>query len=271
MVAIILAPFAHAQTPSKNAMPRFRASDVDAPPNNMPITISPIRLLADENFAPWSFKLEDGTLTGISVELARAACLEAGLTCSLVPLPHSQLLQRLNAGDGEMIVTGLKIDQHIIASAAATKPYFRSMARFLMLKGTELNDVDPRSLAGRRIGVVINTAHHVFLAKHYSRSALVIFESPAELFDALRLKQLDAAFGDAIAMSFWSTSANAQGCCVPLRGALLDEATFSGPLVFVARRDLSNLRDRIDDALDRLESKGASSDIFMRFLPAPIW
>jgi polar amino acid transport system substrate-binding protein len=254
-----------------NTWPRFRATDVDAPPITTAISVSPIRLLADQDFAPWSFTLDDGTLTGISVELARAACTEAGLTCNIVATPHDQLLQRLDKGEGEMIITGLKLTDSMLNTHNATKPYFRSIARFMMAKGTELKALDPRSLAGMRLGVVKNTAHHAFLLNHYSRSALIAYDSPAAFFAALKQKQIDVGFGDAMAMAFWSASPSALDCCETLGGAVLDVDTFSRPLVFLARQDLIVLRDRIDDALDSLENKGQTAALFLRFLPAPIW
>jgi polar amino acid transport system substrate-binding protein len=260
-----------AQDQNINAMPRFRLADVDAAPTTTAIPTSPINLLADENFAPWSFKLADGTLTGISVELARSACVELGLTCTVIPAPHDQLLARLGAREAEMIVTGLKISDQIIVSHNATKPYFRSMARFVKSKATTLPDLTPRDLAGQRIGVVKNTSHHLFLQTHYSRSALIAYDTAQALYDAMRQAQVDVAFGDAIAMGFWMASPQAQNCCDALGKALLDFATFSRPLVFLAHRDQATLRDRFDDALDNLESKGQTAEIFQRFLPLPIW
>ena len=42
-----------------------------------------VRLLAEPDFAPWSFALDDGTMSGISVDLALLACEEAGLACEV--------------------------------------------------------------------------------------------------------------------------------------------------------------------------------------------
>ena len=60
-------------------------------------------------------------------------------------------------------------------------------------------------------------------------------------------------------------------CCTGLGGAVLDPETFSRPLVYIFRKDKAAVRDRLDEALDQLEEKGATAEIFERYLPAPIW
>jgi hypothetical protein len=42
-------------------------------------------------------------------------------------------------------------------------------------------------------------------------------------------------------------------------------------LVFVARRDAKDIRQALDDALDQLESKNITAEIFARYLPLSVW
>ena len=251
-------------------IPRFRAIDADAP-HASKLPLPTVRLLAEPDFAPWSFTLEDGTLAGISVDLAKAACAEAGLTCEIVPTPFTGLLPGLQKGDGDMIATGLRLNSDLMANTALTRPYFRAMGRFMMRRGTQIAAADPRTLAGRRIGVVKGTAHEAFLKLHYPKSQLVPEERETVMYEALRTGALDVAFGDALRMSFWMNSDGARKCCVGLGGAVVDAETFSRPLVYVVRQDKAAVRDRLDEALDVLEENGSTASIFARYLPAPIW
>ncbi len=250
--------------------PRFRAIDADAP-HTSKVPLPTVRLLAETDFAPWSFTLEDGSLAGISVDLARAACTEAGLTCDVLPVPFTNLLPSLIKGDGDVIVSGLRLNHEIINGTALTRPYFRSMARFMIRRGTQIEGADPRSLAGRRVGVVTGTAHEAFLKKFYDKAQLVVQPSESAMYEALRTGALDVAFGDSLHMSFWMNSDGARKCCMNLGGAVLDSDSFSRPLVYVARKDKAAIRDRLDEALDQLEDKGTTGEIFRHYLPAPIW
>jgi polar amino acid transport system substrate-binding protein len=251
-------------------IPRFRAIDADAP-HASKLPLPAVRLLAEPDFAPWSFTQEDGTLAGISVDLARAACSEAALTCEIMPTPFTGLLPGLQKGEGDVIITGLRLNSDLMANTALTRPYFRAMGRFMMRRGTQIPAADPRSLAGRRIGVVKGTAHEAFLKAHYGKSQLVPEEREAAMYEALRTGALDVAFGDSLRMSFWMNSDGARKCCTGLGGAVVDAETFSRPLVYVVRQDKAAIRDRLDEALDTLEENGTTASIFARYLPAPIW
>jgi polar amino acid transport system substrate-binding protein len=252
------------------AFPRFRSLDADAPPTSGP-PVGAVRLMAETDFAPWSFTLEDGSLVGISVDLATAACAEAGLTCELQPKPFVGLVPALMKGEGDVIISGLRLNSELVAGTAITRPYFRAIGRFMIRDGTPIPSADPRALAGRRIGVIEATAHAAFLAKYFGKSQIVPYKREAEMYEALRTGALDVAFGDSLRMSFWMNSDGARKCCVGLGGGMIDAETFSRPLVYVARKDMSALRDRLDEALDRLEEKGETAKIFARYLPAPIW
>lgn len=251
-------------------IPRFRAIDADAP-HSPKLPLPPVRLLAEPDFAPWSFTLDDGTLAGISVDLARAACSEAGLTCEVVPTPFTGLLPALQRGEGDVIVSGLRLNNDLMTNTALTRPYFRAMGRFMIRRGTQVGGADPRALAGRRIGVVEGTAHELFLKTYFDKSQLVAEPSDSVMYEALRTGALDVAFGDSLRMSFWMNSDGARKCCAPLGGAVVDADTFSRPLVYVVRQDKAAVRDRLDEALDTLEETGATASIFARYLPAPVW
>ncbi len=251
-------------------IPRFRAIDADAP-HASKLPVPTVRLLAEPDFAPWSFTLEDGSLAGVSVDLARSACAEAGLTCEIIPTPFTSLLPAMQKGEGDAIITGLRLTSDLMTQTALTRPYFRAMGRFMIRRGTQIPAADPRALAGRRIGVVQDTAHEAFLKSHYGKSQLVPETSEAAMYEALRTGALDVAFGDSLRMSFWMNSDGARKCCSGLGGAVVDAETFSRPLVYVVRQDKAAIRDRLDEALDALEENGTTASVFARYLPAPIW
>ncbi len=241
--------------------PGFRHVDVanlEKPVTNTATVI----VLADEDFAPWSFKGADGALQGISVDLAIAACAEAKLTCEIKAKPFSELLQELRSGAGHLIVTGIKPDPVLLRDLQLTRPYFRSLGRFAVRVGSPLAAADVRTLAGKRLGFVKNSAHARFLETYYERSALTSFDSTTAMFDALRTGQVDAAFGDAVQMSFWLAGQSSRDCCTYLGKAFVHRATFSRSLVFVGGQNQAPLIRTMDAALDQLEVNKTTATIF---------
>jgi polar amino acid transport system substrate-binding protein len=230
-----------------------------------------IRLLADTEFAPYAFQSAEGMAAGLAVDAGLAACAEIKLTCVVVPKATPDLAAALAAGEGDVIITGLKLDAAVLEKSRMTRPWFRSLGRFAVRTGSPLAGPDIRTLAGRRVGFVTGTSHAAFLATHYSRSALTGFATEAEMFEALRTGGLDAAFSDGLRVAFYINGLASRQCCEVLGGAFVDSESFTRPLSFLVRRDEDGLRAALDFALDRLQEKGVTSAIFARYLPDAIW
>ena len=269
LVVALITPVGAEDAPS-TAFPSFRHVDPDAFQNSQSPNLVVV-LNADNDFAPWSFQGEDGGLRGIAVELAQAACTEAQLACTLQSAAFADLLPSLRSGAAQGLVAGPKLDAALATEFAMTRPYFRTLGRFIVRSGSSLPAPDVRSLAGRRIGFRSNTQHARFLETYYSRSALTPFDDANAMLEALRTGQVDTVFGDAVQLSFWLKGGASRGCCSFLGKAFLHRETFTRSLSFMLRRDAPDLRAKLDAALDRLEAKGATAEIFARYLPASVW
>ncbi len=248
------------------AFPLFRHIDSGAvAPLEMPT--GPIKFLTDVEFPPFSFQTAEGAMTGISVDLAVAACAELKITCQFIPKPFAELLPALKNHEGDAIIAGVRLSPEVLKIAVATRPYFFSSARFLTRTGMPFNQPDVKALAGRRLGYVKGTSHAAFLEKYYERAALTPFNDENALLESLRTAAIDAAFTDSMHASFWLKGSNARGCCVMLGESFVDRSSFSKSMSMLVSLDQPNLREALDYALDRLEEKNISAKIFARYLP----
>jgi polar amino acid transport system substrate-binding protein len=230
-----------------------------------------IRLLMEQDFPPFTYEAADGKASGVSIDLAQAACTDLKIKCVVVPKKFDDLLPALLNREGDVIVSGLKIDEALLKRTAMTRPYFWSLGRFAIGNGSQLRSGDVRSLAGKRIGYVANTSHGAWLEKYYSRSTLTPFATEAEMFAALRNGAVETLFGDDLRIVYWLSGSASGGCCKALDGAYVDREFFSRNLAFLTRRDDQDLVHGLDYALDRLQEKGISGDVFTRYLPAGLW
>ncbi len=140
-----------AQEAAAPGFPLFRHIDsVAKPPTGF--AQRNIRLLTDRDFPPFSYETPEGKTAGVSVDLALAACAELKATCTVIAKPFSELLPALLNNEGDVIVSGLRIDETVLKKAAMTRAYFWSLGRFAVRVGSQLRGSDIRSLAGRRIG-----------------------------------------------------------------------------------------------------------------------
>lgn len=250
--------------------PRFRYKDTEAAHPLTPES-QKLVLLTDKDFAPWSFVDEKGTPQGIAVDLAVSACAAAKLECTVLPLAFTDLRSTLAGGGGDAIISGLRLEEGMLSDYRFTRPYYLSLGRFVARAGASLSSNDARALTGKRVGFVKNSAHGVFLARHYAKSQLQPFDSLDQALEALRTGALDAVFGDSISVAFWLSGSNSRKCCQILGKSFVDRETFSRELVYLTKPGRENLRDILDAALDELEDKGETARIFTTYLPGPVW
>ncbi|MEO9167692.1 MAG: transporter substrate-binding domain-containing protein [Aestuariivirga sp.] len=228
---------------------------------------SKIILLADDDFAPFSFKSIDGKSAGISIQLALSSCALLKITCDVKLLPYASLMQALASKQGDVIVGGPSATSLSGQALRTTRPYYLSFSRFIKRVGVNFAGTDAKSLAGRRLGVVKGTAQEEFLKKNFGRSSLITFDNTASLFETLRTGGVDLAFADSTLSAFWLKGENARGCCATFGGAFMDRATITRSLVMVMRQQDANLQSAFDYALDQLQENGSTAKVFQTYLP----
>ena len=227
-----------------------------------------LTLLTDQDFAPFSFKMTDDKLAGISVQLGLAACAELKIKCLVKPKAFGALLDGLRQKEGDVVLGGPQANAKLAEEFQVTRPYYYSYSQFAVRTGANFTGVDAKSLAGRRLGFVKGTGQEAFLKKFYDRSNLIPFSGEDTLLETLRTGGLDLAFTDSSRLAFWIKGSAARGCCVPFGAAFADKASFTHALVMVLRHEDNVLRDAFDAALDKLQEKGTTSKILATYLPS---
>jgi polar amino acid transport system substrate-binding protein len=250
--------------------PHLRHVDPEfKPPENLPQR--QLKLLAEGDFAPFTYKSADGRMIGISIDLAMAACARMNFTCEIVERPFTDLMPALLRKDGDVIVSGHRITKPLVLQFATTKPYYLSLGRFLIRSGSPLESADIRTLAGKRVGFVEGTTHGAFIEANYGKSVLAPMKTESLLYEALRTAAVDVAFTDSIRAAFWMRGSQSRNCCLALGGSYVDRTTFSTGLTFIMPKDRIDLQQAFDHALDQLERDGTTEAIFNRYVPTPLW
>ena len=226
-----------------------------------------IRFLTEDDYPPFHFVLADGTLTGFDIEIARAICDELKLPCTVQPRRFDTLVEALTSGQGDAVMAGLAKTPELRAKIDFTAPYYRTPARFAMLKSGGLTDVVPESLAGKTIGVEAQTAHEAYLKTFFPGAKRLAYESRDALHAGLKRGELDAAFDDGIALGFWLNGADAGDCCRYLGGAFTESRFFGEGVGIAVRKDAGTLRAALDYGLQKIAEKGIYSDLYLKYFP----
>jgi polar amino acid transport system substrate-binding protein len=236
-----------------------------------PASLKPIRFLTADDYPPFEFPGADGALAGYNIDVARALCAELKLSCSIQPRRWDNLLDALEAGEGDAIVASLRESAATRGKARFTAPYYLTPARFVALAGARNFDARPEGLRGVTIGVEAGSAHEAFLRAFFPRATLAPFPDRAQAMAALLAGQIELAFGDAIGLAGWMNGQPKAGCCVFQGGPFLEPRFFGEGIGIAVRRDDDALRQALNWALRRLDERGAMTELYLKYFPIGIY
>jgi polar amino acid transport system substrate-binding protein len=246
--------------------PHSRASAPGALPAGMDVS-KPIRFLTADDYPPFEFVGADGTLAGYNIDVARALCAELKANCTIQPRRWDNLIDALDAGEGDAIVASLRATPANRTRLRFTVSYYLTPGRFISLAGASAIDARPEDLRQATIGVEAGTAHEAFLKEFFARSTLKSFPDRAALLAALRDKKIDLAFGDAVSFAIWMNDPHSGGCCVFRGGPFLEPAFFGEGVGMAVRPGDDALRRALNGALQRLDGRGVLTELYLKYFP----
>lgn len=230
-------------------------------------SIRVIRFLVDDEYPPFHFSRPDGSLTGFSVDLARALCDQLKVACTIQARRWDTLLDSLADGRGDAVIAAMKTTPAIRERFRVTAPWHRSPARFVTRKDKPLGEVSPTALAGKSIGVAANSAHEAFLRDLMPEAKRV--ESPT-LDTALAQLQrgaVDGVFADGVTLALWLNGTEARDCCAFAGGPYLQNQYFGEGTGIIVRKDDAALKQALDQALLVTADKGLYAELYLKYFP----
>jgi polar amino acid transport system substrate-binding protein len=250
-----------------------------------------IRFLTADDYPPFEFIGADGNLSGYNIDVARAICEELKRACTIQPRRWDNLLDALEAKEGDAVIASLKETAETRQRAIFTSAYYLTPARFVALAkawpidaramsfpraassgeiATE-GEMRPESLGKARIGVEKGSAHEAFLRAFFARSQVQTYPDRAALMTALREGAVDFVFGDAISLAIWMNDPKAEQCCVFRGGPFLEPAYFGEGVGMEVRPDDEDLRRTLNWALQRLDERGVMAELYLKYFPISIY
>jgi len=229
--------------------------------------INIIRFLTETDYPPFNYAGPDGAPAGFNVDLARQLCEEIKVQCTIQMRRFDTLIDALNANQGDAIIASLAETPELRRRVDFTDPYYRTPARFVSRKDTDIDVVSPEALEGKKVAVVAGTAHEAYLRTLFTEVELHSYPDADAARAALRRGEVDLLFGDGVALAFWLNGTDSGGCCV-FRGGPYTESRFFGEGVGIAvRRGNDLLRQAFNWALFQLWEKGRFTDLWLKYFP----
>ncbi|AGS20398.1 ABC transporter substrate-binding protein [Rhizobium etli] len=228
-----------------------------------------LRFLTSVDFPPFNFTDQNGKLSGFNVDLAREICgeLEISDKCQIQAMPFTDLKDALAASQGDAVIAGLAVTPELRRQFLFSRPYLMLPARFVRNLAAPLDGKTAAALSNHPVGVVKGTVHEAMLAAFFPALKAQAFDTKDALLAALKERKVDAAFADALQLSFWVSSLASDKCCALFDGPYLSEQFLGEGMTIMLRQKDSVLTSAIDHALAALSRNGRLQEIYLRYFP----
>lgn len=155
-----------------------------------------LTVCSDMPYKPFEFD-EDGKTTGFDFDVVSAIGDQLGVEVEFKTTPFDSIIPALVAGDCDMIASAMTITDERKEKVAFTTAYFDADQSLLVLKENAEKFATLEDLAGKTIGVQMETTGATYAADNKPEGATIKeFSTGDEIFPALISGDVDAALQD---------------------------------------------------------------------------
>ena len=146
---------------------------------------------------PYTFKEEDGTYVGLDIELGKRLAKDIDVDVTFVQIEIANLIDSLNAGAIDVIMSGFSITNERNKKVLFTEPYFETGKAILSANSKLLSgktDQINRTLV--KLLVIKNSSSAEMAKTHYPNATIVEANNAKEAREMLLTEKADAYIGD---------------------------------------------------------------------------
>ena len=208
------------------------------------------RVGMDPSFPPFERLDDTGKPVGFDIALANEIAAAWGLQVELIPIGFDSLLDALQTGKIDSVISALPFDERMTRDVAYSMPYFEAGIFLATLPATEIQDTE--SLANRTVGVEWGSMGDMVgrrLQKATPSLQLQPFDTPTATIDALLQAQtVEAILIDNVTLRI----AQVQGAPLVTVGPVLE----SNPFVIAMPVAAYELHAAVAEALSQMRTNG---------------
>ena len=226
-----------------------------------------LRFGTDASYPPYEYKLPDGRLAGLDIDIGNAMCAAAGVKCVWVESSFDGLIAGLQARKFDAINASMAPTAARRAVMDFTQPIYPADIRLVAARGSRLAP-DAASLAGKRVGVLQGSTQAAFAKSSWETHGVLVreYQDQDSIYADLVNGRLDATLvvGSAAQLGFL---AKPQGARFELAGPGVDDPAILGASsVIGVRKGDSKTLQTLDAALARIKQDGTVGRLEKQYL-----
>jgi ABC-type amino acid transport substrate-binding protein len=225
----------------------------------------PLRVGLSPDYAPLAYK-DQGQLTGIDVAAAEVLGQQLGRKTEFVEKSFDQLIPALQAGEIDIIMSGMTITRERSEKVSFSKPYLSAgqMAIIRFADAGRFGFKGAMFRPGARVAVQKHTTSEDFAAESLKNASVTHCDSTDEAFILLKTGKVDFLLHDAATSWSLATDKSKQDF-MSLNTELTDEQ-----LGWAVKKDNAALLQAVNQQLTIMQKNGMLRAIIGKWIPVTV-
>jgi len=222
---------------------------------------SPLRVGVAPTMPPMIFK-EGGKFVGAEADLAQVLGRELHRSVTFVELDWIDLLDALEAGKIDIVMSSMSITRARLARFAFSDPYLR-VGQMALVRADDKFRFSPlgSGLGSQKVGLIKGTTADLLAQQEFPRAKRKYYKSGEEAAQALAKKKIDAYISDSTMIWYLAGKYETEGLVVA--STVFSDETLAWPM----RRSDQGLVDSVNQALKSMNQSGELNQVLKRWMP----
>ena len=210
-----------------------------------------LRIGVEGAYPPFSMVDKDGKLGGFDIEIAKALCADMGVECKLIKQDWDGIIPALIAKKYDAIIASMSITEERLKKVDFTKPYYKSPARFITKKGSDI-EISADGLKGKSVGVQRGTVSDKFITGTYGEGVdIKRYGTQEEAYLDLNAGRVELIFADAFVLMEFTGSDNGKDYDF-VGGSYTDKKYFGEGIGIAVRKGDTELTEKLNKAIENI-------------------
>lgn len=229
----------------------------------------PLRVGNECDFPPFSKRQPSGECAGFDIDVINFICDYMDVQCEIVVQEWSGIIPGLMAGKYRVIISSMDITEERKDKLLFAKPYYHAKFSFVAKKGV-LDGVEPEDLADKTICMFKNSSPNDWLEENYTESDVNYYDGAEDIKFDLMADRCQAWL-ETTPSIYGTLLDSPEGDQFELVGPQFDDPCCFGEGVGISmRKGDTELRDRLNEAIDAMYETGAFEQIEDKYFPESI-
>lgn len=269
LTALMVLSVTACQKPAETPAPEEQGTtETDAPEAEESAALDYEKIIVglDDTFAPMGFRDENGELTGLDVELAKAVSEQVGIPFELQPIDWSMKEAELMNGNIDLIWNGYTITPAREEKVLFSKPYLKNKQIVVTMADSDIKtlaDLKDKNIAVQAESSALDAIESQPEIRDSFKSLITLETNDLCLRD-MESGRSDAVVADEVLLRYYISQKG------PENYNVLEEDFGDEEYGIGARKDDGALIDAVNTALTELKANGKAAEISEKWFGADI-